>query len=647
MIKENAVPKSIGSDVRPQQIRQIAIHVFHERYKRRSIGIVTLSVPASTPGFPDPWIALLVQALADQSSRIERAETTVGRITHALAAACAEPHLDVVWNRHLSDLTKDDLNTLFSEIESRLKANVQLSESLRYHGSLQFRKLCRLLIPQLRSDLQLEGVKFKTSFHANPQPRSLISDQYTPGNAPQGAMPYENPRELKRKMLDASERVLQITKKAAVDDLEKGAQLRALLDVLKEKVTDTQFINAVCLVTRTQQYSKSSYDLVPYSAPEQYIGALVHAHDNEQWSRKGSAPGILYGKKVDQFLLNAIGWKVRLTRAWRIRSFATLQEIHSCVVILQIVSSWNVSSVLDIRLEDILLVKGGYVIQSFKSKTDTHTPPVKLSKDDETPDKACDFTNASQPEACKALTLLIWNHKQLVANNYQKECDTRLINSAFALSDQPGTLTVQHLQRQFIERHALPKFSPEQLRNESLFATSLGSLSKAQRDAGHTSISTTGNYIRQLVAKRLHSSQNLQFQRQFAAELKALQRKEVQHSELRLLRPIGDGASCIDPASHPWADIPEKECPGDRCHGHGGCESRVLRINQQRIAEALLTERVYETNWQALCEQNPSAFLEYDVPRIIFVKGFLHMTSESTLGHVVTRLRRELTQKKS
>lgn len=562
-----------------------------------------------------------------------------------MSAICAHPECEIVWHRTLRELTRQDFDDLFIEVESRLASNVMLSDSLRYHGSLQFRQICRLIIPQIRSDLQLEGLKFRSRFRADSKSRPLISDQIVDGSEPQGAIPHENPRELKKKMLDASLGVLAKIKSCAADDIAKADELRLLLEQLKSELNDSEYVEVVHRATRTQQYSKTSYELVKFDNPKRYVGALIHVFDRESWATKGSAPGILYGRNVNQFLLESVNWNVKFHPVWKIRSFATLAEIHACVVILQIVSSWNISAILDLRLEDIIKVKDGYVIQSFKTKTDTHTPPVKLidaGNAADAPSRACDVFAAHDPEACRALELLLWNHHQLVAYRHQEANDTRLINSAFAVSDQPGTLTVQHLHEQFINRHGLPKFSPEQLRNESLFATSLGSLSQANRAAGHTSISTTGNYIRQLVANRLHSSQNLQFQRQLAAELRALQTKQIDGPKIHLLRPIGDGASCKDPESHPWLDMLDKECPGERCHSNGGCRNRVLRVTHQRIREALLTERVYQENWAELYEQNPASFLEYDVPRIIFVNGFLHMTSQSTIGHVVGKLRHEL-----
>lgn len=624
---------------------RIGVRVRHERYKRESSGMVLLSVPAVTSGCHGSWLRLLVQELADQSVGAPRSESKVGRLTHALSAICSEPNLEIVWHRKLGDLTRDDLDALFIEVESRLASNVALSASLRYHASLQFRQICQMLIPRLRADLRLEGLKFRSRFRTNPQPRSLISDQVVNGSAPQGAIPYEDPRELKKKMLNASLNILEKVKHCAAEDIAKADQLRIFLSQLKSDLKDDKYIDLVHRATCTQKYTKHNYKLFKDDDEKRYVGALIHLYDRENWAAKGSAPGVLYGKKVNQYLLAEINWKVNLKSVWKIRSFATLQEIHACVTILQIVSSWNISSVLELRLEDIVRVKNGYVIQSFKTKTDTHTPPVKLTDVIEAPTRAHDVSAANDPEACRALELLIWNHYQLVDYGHQDENDTRLINSAFATTNQPGTLTVQHFQEQFITRHALPKFSPEQLRNESLFATSLGSLSKANRDAGHKSISITGNYIRQLVANRLHSSQNLQFQRNLAIELHELQSKNVDHSELELLRPIGDGASCKDPASHPWLDVLETECQGDRCHANGGCVNRVLQVTHQRLKEALLTERVYEENWPELCDQNPAAFYEYDIPRIIFVKGFLHMTSQSTMGHVVSKLRRELQQK--
>jgi hypothetical protein len=641
-VTEERSLRLVASSVAQLRIRQVGIRTRHRAYNREASRILTLSVPAVPAGSPGSWLGSVVEVLAEQSSRLPLEESRVGRATHAFNAACTAPELEQVWSRTLGELSRDDLDALFNEIESRLESDAELSESMRYHGSLQFRRACALLIPQLRSDLHLTGFKFRSRFVESSRPRALISDQVVDGSAPLGAIPYDNPRELKKKMLDTSLSVLTAIKSAAASDLDAAARLRDLLDVLKAELNDDTYVDAVRRATRTKQYSTSSYKLVPYDNPRRYIGALVHVHDQDNWPALNYAVGVLYGRQVDRFLLNEVGWNVTVARPLRMRSFATLQEVHACTVILQIVSSWNISAILDLRLEDIVKVKGGYVIQSFKSKTDTHTPPVRLTEDGEAPHIASEVSLAKEPEACRALELLIWNHKQLVAHGCQDANDTRLINSAFAYFDQPGSLTIQHYLEEFISRHALPRFSTEQLRNETLFATSLGNLANAQRDADHKSIATTGNYIRQQVAKRLHSSQNLQFQRQFAAEIRALQARQIKRTELKLLRPIGDGASCIDPASHPWLDIYEKECPGDRCHSNGGCANRVIRVTRQRIKEALLTERVYLTNWQDLCEQNPAAFLEYDVPRIIFVKGFLHMTSESTLGHVVTKLRREL-----
>jgi hypothetical protein len=153
---------------------------------------------------------------------------------------------------------------------------------------------------------------------------------------------------------------------------------------------------------------------------------------------------------------------------------------------------------------------------------------------------------------------------------------------------------------------------------------------------------TTGDYIHQEIADRLHSSVNLEMQRRLDAEVRALMKRDVDPKQIKLLRPIGDGASCADPTDPPWGNIGHEPCDAARCHEDGGCPNRRLDVNEDRIREAVVTNRAYEASWPRLLARNKHAFLQFDLPRILFNEAYLRVLAGGRYANRLVKIRQQV-----
>lgn len=653
LLPKNDPGPSIPRKGRHIEFVAVPIKTEHLQYQRTYQYEVSVGLPNVDEHERELWLPALVRHISRQS--IIKAESD--QQARSLSQACQllflrGPWSETVWSRDASELRPETVLRLFIELENRLD-KTKLASTAKYNVSAHFRKYFFAHISSLGAPARLSqlSVGFKTRFTSKGRPRELISDNVVDDRPPLGATPvYEDHRRLRKEILDSAEYVLQKINAAAAKELGCGARLRKALEELHREAIDPDYIAIVGRSTKDRhakwRYECETNEEFPHSL-HQYTAALVQLHDSEQWAYSKSKFGIGFGRDVDKYLCDLAGWSTPMQKVIQLREFLSSQELFACAVVLQITTKWNVASVLDLRQGDVRHTNEGYLIQSYKSKTDDDTPPVLI--EGEASDRSLiatmnieDESETAHDLALQVIQLLLANHDAMVRWKRKATDDSRLFCSAFSRKD--GTIQVGYHIEDFRRRYGLPKFSMEQLRTQGMFVEALGENEEAaRRKAGHQSIRTTGGYVQQEIAKRLHSSLNFDMQKQIEAEIHILMAGKARRSELKLLRPIGDGASCANPLKPPWREASESGmCPGDRCHVDGGCKNRRLILDEDAIRAAVIAERTYIQNWQALLMQNQHAFAQYHAPSIIFNIALLRMIAASTNAYVLTRIRRQL-----
>jgi integrase len=298
-------------------------------------------------------------------------------------------------------------------------------------------------------------------------------------------------------------------------------------------------------------------------------------------------------------------------------------------IALLIHTGWNPGAVGTLTLSDIQpQPHGGYQLQGYKGKTDDDTPIVDVFQ--------------SSRLICKAIALLLWNHRQLKEQGLIAASESRVwfgwqtdgFKHTSSFSDTPRI-------KNFCRRHHLEIFKPSQLRPLKSALTYL-----PQRDVeavrvllGHKQLLVTDGYLQNTLFFRMNEANMLQFQRRIESSLtysiggddlvttRKLNRADVDPT---LLFPTGDGGSC----ANPYAGPPDERlsigepCSGILCQQGLGCPNYRLTVTERTLEMALRTLRYYQSRWSELNRTNPRAFSHLHIPRLLYIHVLLSIIQE-------------------
>lgn len=288
----------------------------------------------------------------------------------------------------------------------------------------------------------------------------------------------------------------------------------------------------------------------------------------------------------------------------------------ACMVGLCAHTGWNSDAIYALRNSSILGDVPPYTIQSFKGKTGRDTPVSVVEKSDTLALLCIEFLRRR----------LYW----LKAFGLVKPTETRLWLNPGRYSDPNRELRqyvgVRQELKKFEEKHSLPRFSPDQIRNQfigiaDVYEVDLGFI---QDVAGHESPDTTAGYLQQDLLRSLNQAINFEFQKRLEASVEyegELKSKGTKRDFGRsLLYPIGDGSSCADLERPPEPSyLVAGVCQGGHCHdGDSGCPNRKIVLNALRVAENVHQLNFYKLHWQALLDSYPESFRKYHLPAMMF-----------------------------
>lgn len=582
---------------------------------------------------PNTFIWAWLAHMQNRSQRKSIESQVVTLLWVAIKLLAEAGGLTKVLAKDAAELTVSDIRILFNALEATLHAGAY-SSNFQSRVSSTFR--CRLLetLTSLGAapNINSVSVQYKTTLRTHKRPRGLISDLDLTF-PPLGATPHSNVRDLKKTMLSNASAALLKIQKGCVDDLQAGRRLRDHIHECAELPPAMEVIEAV-QSSLVRGRMVGTYKIIQhYSSKDMrhVVGAIaicIRAN-----SLAGMTPRIRWDLTgvVNTYLARATGneWRQRMVFA---AEAAEPNELNAAIILIQSYTGWNVSSVLELERRGVRIGDQECEVQSFKDKTDDETPMFPFGKE--------------HPGAREALELLLWNDERLVELGLKKNTDSRLWWSAHARRFD-GRTEPQHFIREFSKRHNLPKFSPEQLRNQNMFVNNLRSpIDVVKRMAGHGNLATTGGYFDNEVVHRLNSSISLEFSTRLQEEIKySIGLRAANPSWRHMLAPVGDGSSCANPNAPPHGlRAGEKQCSARECHLDGGCLNRRLLIDEDRMREIVHTRNLYASNWQRLHGRNPAEFAHMHIPSMLFNEALYRICKTGIHANIFSKIERDLLQ---
>lgn len=529
----------------------------------------------------------------------------------------------------IADLEMTDVRDLFIAIDDTFhRLWGQERGALRSSGVRSF--LLRFLDAQ-RTDGALQRVKgaFVPKGRIDYARRPLISDQVlvVDGQAvlgPVGALSHANPQKLKELTIERLEKDLSLIEVACVKELDSYYSACAVVEDILHRSVDEESERCALQKIRDTRVKRLQDRIANLTPAER--AALIAAYVRADQESQLAGPNYLGSEFIAEDLRSDMGIGPERFFSRCIRYFYFPHQIVqvAAIVLLQIRTSWNVSSVMNLRPEDIRLLKPGqYLIQSIKDKTGDDTPSVLIEGDDNPAVKAIRFAL----DRLNALKRRGWT-------STDEKClwlTPRSVNPN--LKGQPIS-NLAHGLKAFRSKYSLPHFTFEQIRPQSLTLVSMqrGPVAAAEV-AGHNGYGTIGGYIDHLITRRLNSSINLEFQKRWEKEV--VQLSSGGFAEFPLV-PIGDGSSCRDPSDPPdgeWAEA--GTCNAKHCHEGTGCVNRVVLVTRKAIDEVVLLRQYYLSNWQRLHASNPAEFSKIHIPRINFNIHFYEYLRSGPYRHLI------------
>jgi hypothetical protein len=457
---------------------------------------------------------------------------------------------------------------------------------------------------------------FRTELGKLNPPRPLISDSVLHQDGvkvpPLGALVHENLQDLNDKIGKRLQADVDIVKNACLAQLSLlDSQVEWLRRAENYPVTQKE-ISSFKASGRFQPLT----DLGPAKLLAIY---LAHARAGEN---PGFAPsGLKYMPSANAVLKYAnahLPAPISTSRELFYLEFALRgATLLACLILLQIHTHWNSSTVISLNESCVRTVDGNFVIQGFKSRTDDHSPSSLITPKDAGPYRAIQLligrlAHMKRLGWATADATSLW-----VARKYESEKTDRI----FAGFQRPL--------EQLCDSSGLKRFSLDQLRSQMIALTfHRNGHETARLYAGHKSLQTLTHYLDQPLIKQISSAINLQFQKKVEltvsyhpefSEEGVDMRSGVGRRATPACTPIGDGASCINPMVPPELEwLANGTCSAQNCHQGSGCPNRLIAINPQRMREVALTTKYYVSNWKRLAAENVDKFREYHLPAVIF-----------------------------
>jgi hypothetical protein len=570
---------------------------------------------------PDAWIWLLLQNLVAESAVAAAEHETTLVLRKAILRLAKSAEGRRVLAQVPQHTSAADIRRLF-RLSEELSAINDTAIQARSRAAFRSFVFARAHVAQFAEQIDQQRVRYKPKLPTpRSQPRPLISDLHdiadTNANTPIGALSSNTAKQLIDDFRNRVNYDLQRIREACIADMSAAAALRKRAIELRKTPISEEIVSLVREAMRHRHLVGKV--LQKHEIPSELtlicVLKVIHAEGlatSQGWNTSYSVP---LKREVEAKLLSEI-CEFKSHRIIEIEYRASVEEIFAAFHLLHTYLSWNWAAVSALRADGISIDPSGTaVFQSYKSKTDDDTPVESI--------------DLSEPGVQMAVEILLWNRNQLVKYGFYKPTDQLLWATRSRPTSRQRTGYFHPISRlkDLIKRHNLQNYSLEQVRNQVLFNVSLqkGGIEAARLKGGHRSYGTTERYVGNILQDRISSALNLEYSKKLEKEIRYLYRGGNRASvEITLLRPIGDGSSCINPAAPPSGRSKlSVGCEGAACHLNGGCPNRRISIDDNRVEEIIRLNRHYIDNWQRLMQENPEGFVVHTIPHMAFNAALL------------------------
>jgi len=610
----------------------------------------------NTPG--NSWVAeqLKILQTRSESQRLLRSEISSYLTVIKMLAISDEAHRLLCLPA--KKMGRKAFYQLFTIVEQRLALSGRTAESCSKMSS-SFRKhvfTCAEEQTFLDAEISRRSIGYQTKLNQRTPPRALISD-FTDKSldpelaAPISALAHVDAKDLMTKTELRLERDLVIIQQACIRELEICQSLRGKLVELRQKTCSKRILNVVAEMLAADKNPPKATQVVVDALPTNVLfTAYQKIIAREELARLNRPYSPVFWKNIFRLEELLSDKEKHLAGAGRRIHYLPYrmisQELVASFVLLLTYTGWNGATLQGLGSDDVVVDGDWVILKGYKGKTDSFVDDIYL--------------DIKQPGVMMAINLIRWNRTQLVKLGFLPKTSKflwctwtsgyRLIEHQY-VGFQDG---LEKLQKQY----SLPAFSLDQVRPQVLAHASLRTKNPeyVRQLASHKSLATTGHYLDQILMRNLNSAINLEFQRRLEntvlfrlSEIDSSFESQVRmkHVDLRLLTPLGDGASCIDPEVPPYESyLAGNLCDGNRCHIGGGCQNRKIVIDLENLTALVRKRRYYRLNWRRLEHSNSQAFEKFHVPAILFTLGLYDYIKGGSFRHYLERIEREIENEK-
>ncbi|WP_304351418.1 hypothetical protein [Comamonas testosteroni] len=570
---------------------------------------------------PRSWIWALLRDLEADSAVAAVDHDQVISLRSLIEVLARSPVANRLLNQMAKRTTAADIRRLF-KLSEELAPHAVTTQIGRGRSTLRTFFFARSHTVCFAEPIDQQRVRFKPLL---PWPkcnaRPLISDLHDitnpKANLPVGALAAATAKQITAAIKERAEYDIGRIRAACIADMTAASALRQRAKKMRGIPIPLEQLSLLRKNMRSCGSAVRDLSRRGITADIVLSGVLTIIHSDELATNRAtfSPYSIPFSKEVRAIFLDGIA-AFRSERLLEIEYRACVEELFAAFHLLQTYLGWNWESVSSLRADQIdLSMPGVVVLQSSKSKTD-----------DDTPVRSIDL---SDPGVQMAIEVLLWNREQLVQCGFLDRSTQVLwaTRPKYRGKQRAGYFNPIKRLQDFIQRHALPRYSIEQVRTQVLFNVSLtkGGVEAARLLGGHRSYGTTQRYVGNIVQDRISSALNLEFSKRLEAEILYLYNGGATNApEIVLLKPIGDGSSCVNPGAPPQdrSKTPDS-CSAESCHTNGGCPNRRIAIDDFRVEEVLRLNIHYKRNWQRLMQANPDRFAVHTLPRIAFNAALL------------------------
>lgn len=570
---------------------------------------------------PRSWIWTMLRELEAESAVAPISSALLPDLNSAIVLLAGNPEANLLLGQTAKRTNSAHIRRLF-QLSEELVADDDKASIGRETAALRSFFFSRAHTVCFAELMDPQRVRFRALLpwpRGNPRP--LISDLHDitdlNANLPIGALAATTAKQIVTAVKERADYDLEKIRSACIADLTAAAALRKRAKELRD--SHVPWLQLSCIRKQVQRAQSAGQEFpkngITTDIALSGVLKIIHIEKLATNSAKFVRYQVPWSNKLRALFLDGMA-AFKSDRLLEIEYRACVEELFAAFHLLQTYLGWNWDSVSSLQADEIdLSTRGVVILQSCKSKTDDDTPVCSI--------------DLTEPGVQMAIDILLWNREQLVKCGFLDRSEQVLWSTRPGSrgKQRAGYFSPQIRLADFIQRHSLPRYSLEQVRNQVLFSISLtkGGIEAARLQGGHRSYGATQRYVGNIVQDRISSALNLEFSKRLAAEILYLyQGGTNKANEIVLLRPIGDGSSCVNPeAPPPGRSKTPGSCSAESCHANGGCPNRRIAVDDYRVEEVLRLNFHYTRNWQRLMQANPERFVVHTLPRIAFNAALL------------------------